>query len=57
LDYAKRKNKILLLFSHKPTLKITANYQTKTKTLELICNYVKQHNMTFYSLSELKTLN
>jgi peptidoglycan/xylan/chitin deacetylase (PgdA/CDA1 family) len=57
LDYAKRKDKILLLFSHKPTLKITANYQTKTETLELICNYVKQHNMTFYSLSELNTLN
>jgi peptidoglycan/xylan/chitin deacetylase (PgdA/CDA1 family) len=57
LDYVKRKDKILLLFGHKPTRKITANYQTKLETLELICNYVKQHNMTFYSLSELNTLN
>jgi peptidoglycan/xylan/chitin deacetylase (PgdA/CDA1 family) len=57
LDYAKRKDKILLLFGHKPVQKITANYQTKIETLELICNYVKQHNMTFYSLSELNTLN
>lgn len=56
LDYAKRKHKILILFGHKPVLKVTANYQTKTETLQLICNYVKQHNMTFYSLSELNNL-
>lgn len=57
LDYAKRKNKILIVFGHKPALKITANYQTKMETLVLICNYVKQHNMTFYTLSELDNLN
>jgi peptidoglycan/xylan/chitin deacetylase (PgdA/CDA1 family) len=57
LDYAKRKHKILILFGHIPVQKITANYQTKIKTLELICNYVKQHNMTFYSLSELNASN
>ncbi|MFV5691765.1 polysaccharide deacetylase family protein [Flavobacterium sp. LT1R49] len=56
LDYAKRKHKILLLFGHKPVKKITANYQTKIETLQLICNYVKQHNMTFYSLSDLNNL-
>lgn len=56
LDYAERKHKILVLFGHKPVLKITANYQTKIETLQLICNYVKQHNMTFYTLSELNNL-
>ncbi|MFE3870246.1 polysaccharide deacetylase family protein [Flavobacterium sp. ZS1P70] len=56
LDYAKQKHKILVLFGHKPVLKVTANYQTKMETLKLICNYVKQHNMTFYSLSELNNL-
>ncbi len=53
LDYAKRKRKILLLFGHVPVLNVSGNYQTKLKTLQLICKYVKQHNMTFYSLSDL----
>lgn len=57
LDYAKRKHKILILFGHIPVLNVTANYQTKMETLNLICNYVKQHNMTFYTLSELNNLN
>jgi peptidoglycan/xylan/chitin deacetylase (PgdA/CDA1 family) len=56
LDYAKRKHKILLLFGHIPVVNVTANYQTKMETLQLICNYVKQHNMTFYTLSELSDL-
>ena len=56
LNYAKRKHKILILFGHKPVLKVTANYQTEMKTLKFICNYVKQHNMTFYTLSELNDL-
>ena len=56
LDFAKRKHKILILFGHKPVKKITANYQTTMETLKLICNYVKQHNMTFYKLSELNNL-
>ena len=56
LDYAKRKHEILILFGHKPVKKITANYQTKIETLQVICNYVKQHNMTYYTLSELNNL-
>lgn len=56
LDYAKRKHKILILFGHKPVQNITADYQTKIATLKLICNYVNQHNMTFYTLSELNNL-
>lgn len=57
LDYAKRKDKILIVFGHKPVQKVTANYQTQIKTLKLICAYVQQHNMTFYRLSDLADLN
>ncbi|MFV5695657.1 polysaccharide deacetylase family protein [Flavobacterium sp. LB3P122] len=56
LDYTKRKHKILILFGHRPVINVTANYQTKMATLQLICNYVKQHNMTFYRLSDLNNL-
>ena len=56
LDYAKRKHKILILFGHKPVKNVTANYQTKMETLDLICNYVKRNNMSFYTLSELNNL-
>ena len=57
LEFAKRKNKILILYGHKPVDNITANYQTETSTLQLICNYVQQHKMTFYHLSDLDNLN
>jgi peptidoglycan/xylan/chitin deacetylase (PgdA/CDA1 family) len=56
LDYAKRKHKILILFGHKPVQNMTANYQTKIETLKVICTYVNQHNMKFYTLSELNNL-
>jgi peptidoglycan/xylan/chitin deacetylase (PgdA/CDA1 family) len=56
LDFAKRKHKVLIVFGHKPVENVTANYQTKMETLDLICNYVNRHNMIFYSLSELKNL-
>lgn len=57
LEFAKRKNKILILYGHKPVDNITADYQTENCTLELICNYVHQHKMTFYRLSDLYNLN
>jgi peptidoglycan/xylan/chitin deacetylase (PgdA/CDA1 family) len=57
LEYAKRKHQILIVFGHKPAQKISANYQTQIATLQLICNYVRQHNMTFYRLSDLDNLN
>ena len=56
LDYAKKKNKILILCSHKPVKNLTANYQIKIETLELICKYMKLHDMKFYTLSELENL-
>lgn len=57
LDYAKKYHKILVLCSHKPVEKVTGNYQTKIETLEFVCNYVKQNNMKFYTLSDLNSLN
>lgn len=53
LEEAKKSNKILVLSSHRPVKNLTANYQTKIKTLEFICKYVKLHNMKFYTLSDL----
>lgn len=56
LDYAKKNNKILILSSHKPVKDLTANYQTKIKTLEFICKYMKLNDMKFYRLSDLNNL-
>ncbi|HSD09263.1 polysaccharide deacetylase family protein [Flavobacterium sp.] len=57
LEFAKRKHKILILYGHKPVEKITAKYQTDIATLIFICNYVHQHKMAFYRLSDLDKLN
>ena len=56
LDFAKQKNKILILFGHKPVKNVTANYQTKIETLNIICDYIKRNDMNFYTLSELDSL-
>ena len=56
LDYAKKNNKILILCSHKVVKNVTANYQTKIETLELICNYMKRNDMKFYTLADLNKL-
>lgn len=57
LEYAKKNNKILILFGHKPVTNVTGVYQTKMATLALVCNYVKHHNMKFYTLSDLADIN
>ncbi len=56
LDYAKNNDKILILNSHKTVENVTADYQTKNATLELICKYIKRNNMKFYTLSDLDNL-
>jgi peptidoglycan/xylan/chitin deacetylase (PgdA/CDA1 family) len=53
LDFAKKNNKILILNSHKTVKNVSGDYQTKDKTLEVICKYIKKNNMKFYSLSDL----
>lgn len=56
LNYAKKHHKILIMFGHKPVINATENYQTEMKTLELICKFVKQKHMKYYTLSELENL-
>ena len=56
LEYAKKNKKILIIVGHKPVKKITSRYQTETKTVALICKYVQQNQMKFYTLSELYDL-
>lgn len=56
LDDAKKKNKILILCSHRPVKKLTGNYQTRIETLEFICKYMKLNNLKFYKLSDLDNL-
>lgn len=56
LEYANKNHKILILCSHKVVKNVTANYQTKLETLELICNYMKRNNMKYYTLSDLSSL-
>ena len=53
MDYAKTKNKILILYAHEPVDIITSNSQTKFSTLELICDNIRENNMNFYTLSDL----
>lgn len=53
LDYAKRNNKIVILYAHKPVKVVTGSYQVDYKTIETICKYVKENNMQFYTLSDL----
>lgn len=56
LDYAKKNNLIIILNSHKTVKEVDGDYQTKNKTLELICKYITNNNMKFYSLSDLNNI-
>lgn len=53
LDYAKKNNKIVVFYAHKPVLKAKSKYETEYKTLIEICKYVKANDMNFYTVSEL----
>ncbi|MFY8096817.1 MAG: polysaccharide deacetylase family protein [Flavobacterium sp.] len=53
LNFAKKNNRIVVLYAHKPVQKVTGTYQVDYKTVETICKYVKENNMQFYTLSEL----
>lgn len=53
LDYAKKNNKVVVFYAHKPVLKAKAKYETEYNTLIAICKYVKEHDMKFYTVSEL----
>lgn len=53
LEYARKNNKIIIFYAHKPVPSFQNNYETEYQTLIEICNYVKNNNMKFYKMSEL----
>ena len=53
LEYAKKNNKVVIFYAHKPVATATAQYETEYKTLIEICKYVRSNNMRFYTVSEL----
>lgn len=53
LNYAKKNNKIVVFYAHKPVTIHHGNYETEYQTLIEICKYVKNNNMKFYKISEL----
>jgi len=56
LEYAKNNNNVVVFYAHKPVATFQNNYETEYQTLIEICNYVKNNNMKFYTISELKNL-
>jgi peptidoglycan/xylan/chitin deacetylase (PgdA/CDA1 family) len=56
LNYAKNNNRVVVFYAHKPVENVQNNYETKYETLMEICNFVKQNNMKFYTMSELYNL-
>lgn len=56
LAYAKKHNKIVVFYAHKPIPTLENIYQVEYKTLIEICKFVKSNNMKFYTFSELHNL-
>ena len=56
LQFANDNNLILILYAHRVTHNVTINYQVNISTLEYICKYVDNNNMTFLTLSDLAEL-
>jgi len=56
LNYAKKYNKIVVFYGHKPVAKSTKEYEVELKTLEMICQFVVSNQMKFYTLHELNSL-
>lgn len=56
LNYAKKQNKIVVFYGHKPVTKATVDYEVEMKTLEMICQFVQNNQMQFYTLNELNSL-
>jgi peptidoglycan/xylan/chitin deacetylase (PgdA/CDA1 family) len=54
LNYAKTNNKILIVYSH--TIHNVKGSGVKISTLNLICNYINENDMEYYTLSDLKKL-
>jgi peptidoglycan-N-acetylglucosamine deacetylase len=56
LQYAKKHNKIVIFYAHKPVEKANNEYEVEMKTLQLICEFVKNNQLQFYTLKELNSL-
>ncbi|RAK20638.1 polysaccharide deacetylase [Flavobacterium aquaticum] len=56
LNYAKKHNKIVVFYGHKPVEKATKEYEVELKTVEIICQFVVSNQMKFYTLRELNSL-
>lgn len=53
LEYAKKNNRVVIFYAHKPVYKSDAQYETEYKTLIAICKYIKSNDMKFYTISDL----
>lgn len=53
LAFAKKNNKILILYAHKPVKAVKGKYEVDLKTLVYICQYVQKNNMKFYTFKDL----
>jgi len=56
LKYAKKHNKIVIFYAHKPVKSATNEFEVEFQTLNLICNYVVNNNLKFYTMKELYDL-
>lgn len=56
LAYAKKHNKIVVFYAHKPVPTFQSDYEVEYKALIEICEFVKSNDMKFYTLSELYNL-
>jgi hypothetical protein len=56
LSHARDNNKILIVYAHIPVENITGDHQIDISTLTLICNFIEEYNMKYYTLSELKKM-
>lgn len=56
LDYAREKNKIVILFGHKTVAEFTDRNQTEYNTLFALFDYMKDNDMRFYTMEELSRM-
>lgn len=56
LTYARDNDKILIVYGHIPVENITGDNQVSISTLDLICNFIEENNMQYFTLSDLTKL-
>ena len=56
LEYAKKNNKVVIFYAHRPVQTSHNDYETEYNTLVEICKYVEANNMKFYTMSQLPGL-